>query len=53
MRTPKAPISKEARNHLISKLDRMGKRERKKAEKRLEMYDNGYRQAKEPEFERE
>ena len=39
---PKEPISREAREYLLSKLNRMGKFERKKAEKRLEMYDRGF-----------
>ena len=38
------PISKEARAFLISKKDRMGKIERDKTIKRLEMYDRGFRE---------
>jgi len=45
---PRRPISKEARDHLHSKLARMKGREREKTIKRLEMYDRGYRQKKDP-----
>ena len=38
------PISKEARAFLLSKKDRMGKIERDKTIKRLEMYDRGFRE---------
>jgi len=38
------PLSKEARDFIVSKKDRMGKIERDKAIKRLEMYDRGYRE---------
>ena len=48
---PRTPISKEAKEHLASKLDRMKVREKKKTIKRLEMYDNGYRQKKEDDWE--
>ena len=51
-RTPREPISREAKKHLESKLQRMSGRERKKAEKRCEMYDRGYRSEKTPEIER-
>lgn len=51
IRTPRNPISKEARDFLISKLDRMGKIERRKAEKRLEMYDRGLKSEKEVDWE--
>lgn len=37
------PLTKEAKKHLESKLDRMGKIEREKTTKRLEKYDRGYR----------
>ena len=37
------PLSKEAKEFLVSKRDRMNKIERDKAIKRLEMYDRGYR----------
>ena len=43
MKTPKRPISKEARDHLHNKLERMNGIEKKKTIKRLEMYDNGFR----------
>ena len=43
MKIPKRPISKEARDYLHSKLSRMDKVERKKTEKRLEMFDRGHR----------
>jgi len=48
---PRTPISKEAKEHLASKLSRMKGIEKKKTIKRLEMYDNGYRQKKEAEWE--
>jgi len=38
------PISKEARDFILSKKDRMGKIERDKTIKRLEMYDRGFRE---------
>ena len=38
------PISKEAREFILSKKDRMGKIERDKTIKRLEMYDRGFRE---------
>jgi hypothetical protein len=44
VKIPKKPISKEARDHIHSKLDRMGKIEREKAIKRLEMYDRGFKE---------
>lgn len=43
MRTPRKPITQEAREHLHGKLDRMKGIERKKTIKRLEMYDRGFR----------
>jgi hypothetical protein len=43
---PRQPITKEARDHLHKKLERMSGRERKKTIKRLEMYDRGYRKDK-------
>ena len=43
MRTPRKPISKEARDHLHSKLDRMKGIERDKTIKRLRMYDRGFK----------
>ena len=42
MKVPRRPISREAREYLKSKLDRMGRLERKKTEKRLEMFDRGF-----------
>ena len=53
MRTPRNPISKDARDHLRSKLDRMKGIEKKKTIKRLEMYDRGYRQNKSDRVEKE
>ena len=50
MKTPKEGITKEARLHLLSKLDRMKGRERKKTERRLEMHDRGQKAKKEDEF---
>ena len=44
MKRPRNPISKEARDHLHGKLDRMKGMEKKKTIKRLEMYDRGFRQ---------
>ena len=41
MAKPLRPISKEARDHLHSKLDRMKGLEREKTIKRLEQYDRG------------
>ena len=38
------PLSKEAREFLVSKRDRMSKIERDKSIKRLEMYDRGFRE---------
>ena len=46
MRRPGKPISKEAKEHLKSKLDRMNGIEKKKTIKRLEMYDRGFRAKK-------
>ena len=43
MRRPCTPISKEAKEHLRGKLDRMKGIEKKKTIKRLEMWDRGYR----------
>lgn len=40
------PLTKEAKKHLEGKLDRMGKIEREKTKKRLEMYDRGYKVAR-------
>ena len=51
MARPKEGISKEARDHLLSKLDKMDRRERKKTEKRLQMYDMGQRPKKEADWE--
>ena len=48
---PRNPISKEARDHLASKLDRIKGREKEKAVKRLRMYDRGFRTTKEEEVE--
>jgi len=42
MKRPRTPLSKEAREHLLSKLDRMKGIEKKKTIKRLEMYDRGF-----------
>ena len=44
MRKRDKPISKEARDFILSKKDRMGKIERDKTIKRLEMYDRGFRE---------
>jgi len=46
VRTPRKPLSKEAKEHLKSKLDRMQGIERKKTVKRLEMDDRGFRYIK-------
>lgn len=43
MKIPKKPISKEAYEHLQIEVKRMKSIERKKTEKRLEMYDRGFR----------
>ena len=43
MKIPRNPLSKDARDHVRSKLDRMKGIERKKTIKRLEMYDRGFR----------
>lgn len=45
MRRDSVKLTREAKEFLKSKLDRMGKLERKKAEKRLEKYDRGDRDA--------
>ena len=44
MKRNSKPISKEAREFILSKKDRMGKIERDKTIKRLEMYDRGFRE---------
>jgi hypothetical protein len=49
MQVPKKPISPEAYQHLKQEIKRMKNIERKKTEKRLEMYDRGYRKHKEEE----
>jgi len=46
MRIPKKPLTKEAKEFLQGKLQRMSKIERDKTIKRLQMYDNGYRAKK-------
>ena len=43
MKIPKKPLTKEAYEFLKQKKDRMGKIERDKTIKRLEMFDRGYR----------
>lgn len=43
MKRPRTPLSKDARDHLLSKLDRMKGIEKKKTIKRLEMYDCGFK----------
>jgi len=53
MRTPRKPISREARDHLRSKLSRMKGIEKEKTVKRLQMYDRGFRKKREEEWERE
>lgn len=53
MRTPRSPISKDARDHLRSKLDRMKGIEKKKTIKRLEMYDRGYKKTKDDRVEKD
>ena len=54
MKTPRKALSKEAREHLHGKLDRMKGIERKKTIKRLEMYDRGFRDKNNnKDFERE
>jgi hypothetical protein len=50
---PRKAISKEAREHLLSKLERMKGIERKKTIQRLEMYDRGYRKDRDEEVEKE
>ena len=54
MKEPRFPISREARDMLAKKLDRMKGIEKKKTIKRLEMYDRGYKQEgkRNPEVER-
>ena len=44
MKRDRKPLSKEAREFLVGKKDRMGKIERDKTIKRLEMYDRGFRE---------
>ena len=44
MKRNRKPLSREAREFLVSKKDRMGKIERDKTIKRLEMYDRGFRE---------
>jgi len=44
MKRDRKPLSKEAREFLVGKRDRMGKIERDKTIKRLEMYDRGFRE---------
>ena len=46
MKRPRTPLSKEAREHLKGKLDRMKGLEKKKTVKRLEMDDRGFRYLK-------
>ena len=46
MKEPRYPLSKEARDFLESKLQRMKGIERKKTIKRLNMYDRGFRKEK-------
>lgn len=56
MHKPRRALSKEAREHLHNKLDRMKGLEKKKTVKRLEMYDRGQRRKqwdKGPSMERE
>ena len=43
MKIPKKPLTKEAYEFLKQKKDRMGKLERDKTIKRLEMFDRGYK----------
>ncbi len=45
-KTPRKPLSKEAKEHLKGKLDRMQGIERKKTIKRLEMDDRGFKYIK-------
>ena len=44
MKRDRKPLSKEAREFLVGKRDKMGKIERDKTIKRLEMYDRGFRE---------
>ena len=53
MKTPRNPLSKEARDHIHSKLKRMKGLEKKKSIKRLEMYDRGFKKTKEDKVEKE
>jgi len=53
MKIPKFPISKQAKEHLQNKLDKMKGIEKKKTIKRLEMYDRGFRKTKDERPERE
>ena len=46
MREPRFPITREARDFLSKKLDRMKGIEKKKTIKRLEMHDRGYKYVK-------
>ena len=53
MKIPRNPLSKDARDHVRSKLDRMKGIEKKKTIKRLEMYDRGFVKKHEDRVEKE
>ena len=48
---PRYPISKEAKEHLAQKLKKMRGLEKEKAIKRCEMYDRGFKQKKDSEWD--
>ena len=52
MAVPRFPISKQARDHLLKKLDRMKGREKKKTVDRLNAYDRGFKKKEDTTYTR-